>query len=365
MRDDGDAIAKGLTDQLERMIETYDGSYREVKGTAYLSAKSPKDLGSFQVHLVGARRGQWYRHSQQVGGGVISLLAYLLKGCTGEPTRSDLADAFKEARVFLGMDSGEVDHEAANRARKEREERRRLQEVDAERERERKEELALDLWQHAVAPEGTLAEVYFRSRVKLWDGFHTDAIRFHPSAYYAPRVSLPCVVCRVDGEAHDPIGVWRIFLNSDGTNFVEVTDGKAKKVKKGLGPCLELGGSIRLFPVTSGVVGTTEGVETGYGAWRLNNRELPIWPTMCATGMENFRPPFEVERVWYFPDGDSWKYQDKHQTWLEPTGMRAALKGSENLRSQGIQTGIQPPPAPGRDFLDEWNSEAAELTEAA
>ena len=356
-RDDGDIIVKALTDRLEAMITHYNGGYREVKGVAYLSAKSAKDLGSFQVHLVGPRRGQWYRHSQNFGGGVISLLAYLLKGCTGEPTKSDLADAFREARVFLGMDSGEIDHEAAQSAQKEREERRRLQEAERAEDEAKREQDALAIWGDALPIAGTLAEAYLRRRIPLLPETLPDCLRFHRRLWHdLDRVHCPAMVCRVDGEDGGPVGVWRIYLDENG-NKASVSDAKL-----GRGPCG--GGAVRLFqPTADGTIAICEGVETGLAIHLLTG--LPVWPCLSAGGMVSFKPPFEITRVLIFPDGDPWKFQDKHGRWLEPTGMRAAREAQERLTGEGVACLIQPPPADGRDFLDDWADMAAEMEAAA
>jgi hypothetical protein len=352
-RDDGDIIVKRLTDDLERMLDSYNCGYRQHKGVAYLSAKSAKDLGSFQVHLVGPRRGQWYRHSQKVGGGVISLLAYLLKGCTGEPSKSDLADAFKEARSFLGMDSGEVDLEAARRAQREREERKRRQEAENARHEAKREQDALAIWADTTPIHGTPAEAYLRKRIPLLPERLPDCLRFHPRLWHdLDRVHCPALVCRVDGEDGSPVGVWRIYLDENG-NKADVSNPKLGK-----GPCG--GGAVRLYPPTEGgTVAICEGVETALAVRMLSG--LPAWSCLSAGGISGFQVPFEVTRVCIFPDGDPWKLQDQHGRWLEPTGMRAAREAQERLTSEGIACLIQPAPADGEDFLDTWVRHAGEI----
>lgn len=350
--DDSEFIIGQLSDKIEQLLDQYNPGWVSHKGKAYLSAKSKKSLGSFQVNLTGGRRGQWYRFSQGFGGGPISLLAYLLNGCTSEPSRSDLAAAFKEARVFLGIQEGQVDREAGEKAKQRREKAIAKQEAEEARSRVFMEEAAMDLWQHALAPEDTLAEVYFKSRVKGWDGFHTDQIRFHPEAFYSKELKLPCVVCLVTGPDGNPVGVWRIYLNEDGTNFRDET---GKKVKKGLGPCMESGGAIRLFPNTSGTIGACEGVESGYGAWNLGFREFAIWPMMATSGMVNFEPPaFGVTRLVGFPDGDS-DFDAKKQTWREPPGFKAWRTLEARVRELGIATSTFPTAPDGTDPLEAWN----------
>jgi|GEM_PF-1306887 len=351
--DDTELIVKRLTDDIERLLDTYASGWVPHKGCAHPSPKSKKQLGSFKVNLVGGRRGQWYRFSQGFGGGPVKLLAYFLNGTTHEPSRSEIADAFKEARIFLGMNQGEVDHEAIQKAKEHRERQVVQREAEEAAAREFNEEAAMDLWMTSSLADGTLAEVYFRSRVRGWDGFHTDQIRFHPEAYYSKTQKLPCIVCLVTGPDGNPAGVWRIYLNADGTNFYDWVNGKWAKVKKGLGPCMEVGGAIRLFPATD-TIGACEGVETGYGAWNLCLREIPIWPVMATSGMVNFRPPFGIERVAIFPDGDL-EWSEKRSDWRDPPGFKAARTLQKRMHDLGLISPIDPVPADGLDHLERWN----------
>lgn len=349
--DDTNLIVQKLTDNIVSLLNAYSPGWMKHGDAGYPAPKSKKQLGSFKVNLTGSHQGKWYRFSQGFGGGPVSLLAYFMNGCTHEPTKSELADAFKEARVFLGIDQGEIDHRAIEKAQKHQRQKAERQEAKDARARAFIEEAAMDLWQHATVPQGTLAEVYFKARVRGWDGFHTDQIRFHPEAYYSKTQKLPCIVCLVTGPDGNPVGVWRIYLNRDGTNFRDET---GKKVKKGLGPCMETGGAIRLFPVISGVIGACEGVESGYGAWNLSNREIPVWPMMATAGMAKFQPPFEVERVVGFPDGDI-EFNAKKQIFREPPGRKAWNVLETRVKAQGLTTGMQPTKWDGTDPLDVWN----------
>lgn len=349
--DDTDYIVGQLTDRIEQLLDHYNPGWVQHRGAAYLSPKSKKSLGSFKVNLTGGRRGQWYRFSQGFGGGPVKLLAYLLKGCTREPSKSDIAYAFKEARVFLGIEQGQIDQDAGRKAKERREREAARRDAVEAKAREFMEEQAMDLWQHSRVADATLAEVYFKNRVNGWDGFHTDQIRFHPEAYYSKTQRLPCVVCLVTGPDGNPCGVWRIYLHKDGTNFIDET---GKKVKKGLGPCMESGGAIRLFPITDGTIGACEGVESGYGAWNLCQREIPVWPMMATSGMVNFQKPFGVSRVIGFQDGDS-DFDKNKQTFRVPPGHKAWTTLESSLREQGVATGTYPTLFNGTDPLENWN----------
>ena len=350
--DDTSVIVKGLTENIDRLLNEYAPGWVRRGDFGYPAPKSKKLLGSFRVNLKGSRQGQWFRFSQGFGGGPVKLLAYFLTGCTREPSRSDLAAAFKEARIFLGIDRGEIDQKAVEKAKAHQQQQNEKWEKAEARARVFREEKAMDLWQGARKPEETVSEFYFKSRVRGWDGFHTEQIRFHPEAYYSKDLCLPCVVCLVTGPDGNPVGVWRIYLNKDGTNFRDET---GKKIKKGLGPCMESGGAIRLLPARDGTIGTCEGVETGYGAWNLNWREIPIWPCMSTGGMVNFKPPFGTDRVLIFPDGDV-DWDQKKSQWREPPGLKAARAQQQNMIDQGLVSAIDPVPPDGLDHLDRWNA---------
>jgi hypothetical protein len=355
--DDGDLIARGLTDSLEAMIDRYNGGYTKRKGVAYLTATKAK-LGSFQVHMDGPRRGQWYRHSQSVGGGVISLLAYLLKGCTGEPTKADLADAFKEARAFLGMSGEQVDEESIRKAAQDREKR------DREREREqaeglakRQEDAAL-IWQDSRPIAGTPAESYLTNRVKhLRLDPWPECLRFHPNLKHDLESTFhPALVCKVVNAAGEFLGVWRIYLTEDGQKA------DVANPKLGKGPCG--GGHIPLFePTEHGTIAVCEGVETAFGIWMLDG--VPVWPCMSANGVSGLELPFSVSRLLIYTDGDPHKYQEQHDRWLAPTGARAMAELAERARGEGVVPVCQPVPADRVDYLDLWNSVADDICEVA
>lgn len=347
--DDGDQIVSMLTGRLEPLLDTYAPGWVAHKGKAYLSAKGPKDLGSFQVNLTGSHRGQWYRFSQQVGGGPISLLAYLLAGQTGEPTREDNRRAFEEARKFLGLSSGEVDREAAERARQRREDALRQQEVEAEQDRLGREASAAEIWERSKPITGTLAESYLLNRVRglTPDQIPQGPLRFSPRCWHGEEGrAFPAMICRVDDEAGNLCGVWRIYLDQDGNKA------PIAYPKLGLGSSTDAGAACRLWAPDNGTVAVCEGVETAFGIHLMTG--LPVWSCLQAPGLKAFRPPFEIERVFIFPDGDPWKLQ-KTGTWLEPTGDAAAEALASRLRSEGLVALVQPSPEPPLDFLDVWN----------
>ncbi|GLI21881.1 hypothetical protein GGQ86_000817 [Xanthobacter flavus] len=356
--DDSDHIAGELTKRIEQVLDTYAPGWIEHRGKAYLTSKGPKNLGSFQVNLQGQHRGQFYRFSQQIGGGPVKLLAYLLNGTVGEPSREDFRRAFEEARAFLGI-RGQVDHQAAARARRLSEERRAEAVRKEEQRRARRADTAGEMWAQCVPIAGTLAERYLHGR-----GIPTppmgwpDVLGFHAGLEYELEAQwqdgrkvrdgrvLPCLVARVQDMAGDTIAVWRIFLNPE-------TAGKApvENPKVGFGPAR--GGAVRIGGLAE-MIGGGEGLETALAAWSLEGYRHPVWAMLSTSGMMTFEPPIEVQRLRLYPDGDLPRRLDDGSIGTAP-GIAAAWKLRDRLAPAGIPTVINPPPF-NSDFLDVWNA---------
>ena len=80
MRDDSQQLADALENKLEQILDKFWPEWVRNGNKALLTpkkkAKAKKPTSSFTVDINGSRRGQWYRFSQQVGGGPIGLLYY-------------------------------------------------------------------------------------------------------------------------------------------------------------------------------------------------------------------------------------------------------------------------------------------------
>ncbi|WP_108661050.1 DUF7146 domain-containing protein [Acuticoccus kandeliae] len=350
-RDDSDEIANGLAARIEDVLDWLAPGYVIHRGKAFLTAKGPKQLGSFQVNLEGPHRGTFYRFSQSVGGGPIKLAAYLLNGQAGEPSTADYRLAFHEARRFLGMDDRAVDDETARRAREkaraDSERRRGEAEAEAQAERERKQERADWLWEHAEPLPGTPAERYLHKR-----GIHLEVwptcLRFAQSIRHPSGAWSPAMLCRVDGPAGEFRGVWRIFITIDGEK------GFGGQSKQGLGPTG--GGAVRLFGPDRGRVAVCEGVEAAFGVHLLTG--LPVWSLLSTSGMTGFEVPMQIGHVDIFEDGDTWAEKVDKRTGRErispPPGPSAAEQLFRRLREEGVEVTRQAGPEDGSDYLDIW-----------
>ncbi len=159
VRDDAAEIADRLTANIEGVLDALSPGWVSVRGKGYLTAKSPKQLGSFTVNLTGPKRGCWYRFSCRIGGGPMFLVAYLLTG-SESPSKADYRDAFQWARRHLACQMrwratrpGKGGERAA--------EKRRADRARAERQEEakppRKAETAQEVRAQCVPIAGTLA----------------------------------------------------------------------------------------------------------------------------------------------------------------------------------------------------------------
>lgn len=347
--DDGDEIARGLTDNIERLLDTYVGGYETSRGKAYLTAKGPKQLGSFHVNLTGPKRGSWYRFSVGFGGGPVSLLAYLLNGMSREPTTGDNRTAFEEARKFLGMDTRPVEGTTAThtqrKARDARERSRAEAEAKAQADLEARQDNAWSLWEHGQPLAGTPGEIYLRKR-----GIRLDT--WPESLRFASRIKhgLSCrwgmsILCRVDGAAGEFLGLWRIYVTDNGDKAF------GDQSKLGLGPTG--GGAVRLFPPVHGAIGLAEGVETALSVYVLTKGAVAPWAALSTSGMVGFDVPFEVDRVKIFPDADLARRKIASRRVHPSPGLTAAETLRTRLVGEGISCTIdQSRPRRGRDLND-------------
>jgi hypothetical protein len=385
--DDTDEILRGLAARIEDVIRDLNpGGFKTAAnrpGQAFLSPKADGNMGSFVVYLAPRgkkRRGDWNRFSRSIGGGPISLIAYLRTG-SEKPSKADYADAFEWAREFLGLGRRQ-DESAEERA--EREKRLEAARRKEERERaaaERKEATrrrframtARDFCDVMVPIAGTLAEAYLIHRgippVAVWPWNPDGVLGFIPDQEYEPEAvwkdgvkikegrRFPALIARVQDAFDDTVAVWQIFLHPEKPEknpFVEVA-------KLGFGPAHQNGGAVRLGGLAPRI-GVAEGIETALGHWFNEGHRLPIWSTLSTGGMKAFEVPPAVGRVDLYPDGDRGVLSvAKDRAALDrgrvhdPPGITAARALAARLRPVGLCGTINEPPM-NADGLDLWNS---------
>lgn len=340
--DDADFIRGELDRQLERLLGVYFSGHVVRKGKAYLTPKNDRNLGSFTVNLSGPRRGQWYRHSQKVGGGTVELLSYhLTNGLTA------YAQAFAEARAFLGI-SGQVDQQASERHKKENAERRKAAEASEQKERARKSATAAQVWSQCKPIAGTPAEKYLLQRgLPVPPAGWPDCLGFHNRLWHElEELNAPALVARLDDVLGEMKAVWRIYLDGESGRKADV-----ENPKLGLGP--SIGCAVRLGGLAPRI-GSAEGIETAIAAWALNGFRFPVWSMLSTSGMAGFEIPIEVEHIDIFPDGDA-RARRKDGIYVpEPVapGLRAARALWARAKEVGVGATIQPEPPQGVDYLD-------------
>ncbi len=343
-REGDDYIIAALRENLEGLLDLYWPGWIARGDSGYPCPEDGRDLGSFQVILKGARRGDWFRNSEGVGGGPLNLIAY---GLTGDHKRYN--EAFKAAKEFLGIE-GRVDREAAARARKRSSEIHQASEKRQAKRSESIRDIAFRIWETGVPIGGTVAEQYLRKRgIQIELGFPSlrfiDALGYPCDLGHSAGDRWPALVCAVQGPDMRFRGLWRIYLTDDGEKA------PYSNVKFGLGPCDP--GAV-WFGRPGKVVNVCEGVETALAVRSILEGSQPVCAARSTSGMMNFKPPAAVERVLIWPDGDVDKIRNEKR--LESPGLKAARGLNERMAAAGVSCSIQPTPQTGRDYLDAWNA---------
>lgn len=338
-RTDSADIKRELTDRLESLLDSYYPGwvYGQAKRSAFLAPRGKGDLGSFEVYLSGAQRGEWFRRSQGIGGDPINLLAYAITG-----DHKAYRDAFREAAVFLGLAEGTPRQRPAEAK----------QEAPPDESREARRADAFRLWKAARPLIGSPAEQYLRGRGIRFALDEYMRLRYHPAARYdhpdsyREGLRFGALLAAVQGPDMRFRGVWRIFLQ-DGNKA------PVKAPKLGMGPCR--GGAVWLGE-PGPHVNVCEGLETGFGVRGLSCAVPPVACTLSTSGMRGWEPPPFVKSVHVYPDGDRMRLRatEKGERELPSPGLSAAEALRERLTAAGIACTVQPTPPSDKDYLDIW-----------
>jgi putative DNA primase/helicase len=105
------------------------------------------------------------------------------------------------------------------------------------------------------------------------------------------------------------------------------------------------GGAVRLAPVSDGVLGIAEGIETAYSASTIFG--INVWSALDKHGLETWRPPADVVAVMIFADNDA-----------DGGGLAAAraLQARLPVRSE-IHMPDPIPGVKGTDWNDVWQQQ--------
>lgn len=179
------------------------GSYED-KGRYFTlnPGRADRSVGSFYIQLSGPKAGRWTDHATGQFGDVIDLIALHL-GCS-------TADAVREARSYLGLQSASPEDIARRRAAAERAKQQRAEaERVAAEERERRRQRAKALWLSGQAGlRGTPAAAYLRDR----RGIDLEAMGRQPGSL---RFLASCRYHHIDQQTGEVIeGDWPAMLAS-------------------------------------------------------------------------------------------------------------------------------------------------------
>ena len=189
-------------------------------------------------------------------------------------------------------------------------------------------EYALKLWAECRPAQGTIVEVYLRSR-----GITIpvpDSLRFHPKLKYPEGGTWPAMVAVVqrgpDGAA---IAIHRTFLKPDGSGKAPV-----QKQKMMLGPCQ--GGAVQLAEAGDWL-GVGEGIETCLSV--LQEVGKPVWAALSTSGLKALELPPVVREVVLLADNDE-------------AGEQAAIFAGRRWQATGISARMAKPTPEFSDYND-------------
>ena len=204
---------------------------------------------------------------------------------------------------------------------------RARRETERQAEKRRRTEAARKIWRDAVPIDGTLGEVYLRSR--------GITVPIPPSIRYASNLRhrstgmvLPALIAGIQGPDGRVVGVLRTFLRIDGRAKAPFTNARLM-----LGQAA--GGAVRLAPAGP-TLALAEGLETALSVMQAT--VIPTWAALSTSGVRAVVLPPRVREVILCPDGD------------EP-GEAAAQEAARRFVQQGRKARIAHPPE-ARNFND-------------
>ena len=187
-------------------------------------------------------------------------------------------------------------------------------------------EKALANWRQTQLLEGTLGELYLRSR-----GLNLlpPSLRFHTGLKHRSGRTYPAIVALITrGADAAPVAIHRTFLAPSGEGKAPVDAAKMM-----LGPCR--GGVVRLGPPTK-VLMLGEGLETCLSAMQATGHTA--WAALSTSGLLSLDLPSEAQDLILLADGDD-------------PGERAAQTCALRWKREGRRVRIARPPK-AMDFND-------------
>lgn len=237
-----------LLDRVRDVAYNYappNGTWYEEKGVYFTLCpfRPDRSVGSFYVYLEGEKKGRWRDHSTGDYGDLLDLI--------GKALYCETADALREARSFLGLQSDSPEdrrrREAAiAKSKKQQAEAREKDKVN----RQKRASNARRLLGSAMSIEGTPAEAYLlHERGIDFDklGRIPGSLLYHPNCYYKHTDKMtgevvegkyPAMLARIIDRSGKLVAVHRTYLfqQPDG-RWTKAPVPKAKKVLGDFGGC--------------------------------------------------------------------------------------------------------------------------------
>ena len=216
----GKEINQRLTDRLEALLHELlpRGEVWQHEYVALNPMRADGNLGSFRIHISGAKRGVWADFALPgVRGDALDLVAYL--GFEG-----DKGAAMRWARRWLGIahDPPPLKKGVAPRA-------------GGNRDPETNYKAARDIWKETRPLAGTLADRYLLGRgIDIRRLAHQPAsLAFHPGVRHAETGRYhPCLVAIITRPDHK-FAIHRIYLQQQGDAVTKLRGVKAAKMTLG------------------------------------------------------------------------------------------------------------------------------------
>lgn len=265
-----------------------------------------KNLGSFSVHIGGAKSGVWKEFGANETGDCLDLVSLTLFG-------GDKSKAILWSKRWLGLDTG--DPNAIEKVRRATPTAEELTARDDKETQERRQ-LAFRLWLSAQPQvRDTPVDRYLRGRgVPLAElGRQPRAIRFHPALWHQPSGrKWPAMITHIAGRDDEFCAAHRTYLEccNDGT----VRKAPVEFNKMTLGAFA--GGSIHLWRGASGrklrdapdgeTADITEGIEDGLSVAIAR----PAYRVLVAVSLSNLGGvtlPKQIRSVRLWKDNDDKK----------------------------------------------------------
>ena len=286
--------------------------------------------GSFSLILSGPRAGMWNNfEADKKGKGLISLYKELH------------GVSYQEAIQELGKDFGMTSEKSHSSSKKikplETDTIKLKQQQKIEEEEKIRIKKALRLYHKAVPIEGTLAEKYLRDHRGIAGELPKDFKFLKSDQHFQTKKYLPALVAPYKNKAGETVGIVRIYLNQDGSQYKDTFIDKRKEAAKAVPKAnkgISAHGSVT---VQNGVISRTlwiaEGIETALSVAKAVPNQTVV-ASLSAKQIANVPLPPETQQVVICADNDPASSKTKD----------SIAKAVTSFLSQGVKVSIALPP---------------------